>query len=447
MGDPGSNHGIDHPFGNAFDQKVPMTLHQNVLSPASAEERTSVSAGFIALYALAIFGVFLALLTPPVMTLALRVAEVAPQGKEALLSLALGLGALVSLLVNPIAGQLSDRTTSKFGMRRPWILAGLVVGSAGLYLISIGGATLIVVGWCVTQLGFNFLIPTLLAVLPDQIPERQHGLVSGILNAGFPVGIVAGVSIAQAVSPNMVAMFMLPAVIAAVLVVLFVIKLDDRRLAPSQVPPLDWKGFLLGFWISPRTAPDFCWAWLSRFLLFMGLATLLSYQVFYLLDKVGILPAAIPEIMLKSTLVSTATTVVGSVLGGWLSDRIARRKIFVLVSALIYGLGLAVIGIAPQLETFLWGIAVCGLGQGVYLAVDLALVAEVLPDKSGGAAKGIGIISLANNLPQSLAPAIAPAFLAIGAVGAARNYTALFGAAAIFAILGALAVLPIKGVK
>jgi MFS family permease len=420
----------------------------NAVHPsAAAQERPSVSAGFTTLYALAVFGTFLALLTPPVMTLALRVAEVAPDRKESVLSLALGLGALISLLVNPVAGLLSDRTTSQFGMRRPWILGGLAVGTVGLYLIASGGVAMVIVGWCVTQFGFNCLIPTLLAVLPDQIPERQHGRVSGILNAGFPVGVVAGVFTAQAVSPDMLAMFMLPGLVAAVLVVVFMLRLDDRRLSPADVAALDWRGFFGSFWISPRTAPDFCWAWLSRFLLFMGLATLMSYQVFYLLEKVGIAPAAIPEAMLKSTLVSTLTTVLASVLGGWLSDRMARRRVFVLVSALIYGLGLAIIGASAQFDVFLWGIAVCGLGQGVYLAVDLALVAEVLPDKTGGAAKGIGIISLANNLPQSLAPAIAPVFLAMGAVGASRNYTALFVVAAIFALLGALAAVPIKGVK
>ncbi len=415
----------------------------------AVDERPAVSAGFTTLYALAVFGTFLALLTPPVMTLALRVAEVAPDRKEAVLSLALGLGAFISLLVNPIAGLLSDRTTSAFGMRRPWILGGLVVGLIGLYLIASGGAVMLVVGWCVTQLGFNFLVPTLLAVLPDQVPERQHGRVSGILNAGFPVGVVAGVFAAQAVAPNMLAMFMVPGAVAAVLVVLFVWRLDDRRLSPDAVAPLDWKSFFGGFWISPREAPDFAWAWLSRFLLFMGLATLLSYQVFYLLEKLGIASTDIPQAMLKSTLVSTVTTVLGSVLGGWLSDRLARRRVFVLVSALIYGAGLAIIGASAQFDVFLWGIAVCGLGQGVYLAVDLALVAEVLPDKRGGAGKGIGIISLANNLPQSIAPAIAPMFLALGAAGAGagRNYTALFVAAAIFALLGALATLPIKGVR
>lgn len=416
-------------------------------SPAAVDEKPPVSSGFITLYALAVFGVFLTLLTPPVMTLALRVAEVAPDGKEALLSWALGLGAFVSLLVNPVAGLLSDRTTSKFGRRRPWIATGLVVGTVGLYLIATGGATQIVVGWCVTQLGFNFVIPTLLAVLPDRVPAHQQGRVSGILNAGFPLGVVAGVVIAQAVAPSMLAMFMLPALIAAVLVVLFVVTLEDRPLKASDVPSLDWLGFLRSFWISPQSAPDFCWAWLSRFLLFMGLATLMSYQVFYLIDKLGLTPSAIPETMLKSTLVSTVTTVLASLVSGWLSDKLKRRKVFVLASALVYAIGLAWIALSSHLEGFLWGIAICGLGQGIYLAVDLAMVAEVLPDKQGGAAKGIGIITLANNIPQSLAPAVAPIFLAIGASGTGHNYYALFFTAALLASLGALAVIPIKGVR
>ena len=419
----------------------------HALTGEPPRDEPDVGFGFIALYTLAVFGIFLALLTPPVLTLAMRVAEVAPTGKEALLSWALGLGALVSLIVNPIAGLLSDRTTSRWGKRRPWIVSGLAVGSLGLYLVAVGDATMIVLGWCVTQFGFNFVIPTLLAVLPDRVPARQHGRVSGLLNAGFPIGVVAGVFIAQAVAPSMVAMFMLPAVIAAVLVLVFVIVLKDPPLDPARVVPLNWRGFALGFWISPRTAPNFAWAWLSRFLLFMGLATLLSYQVYYLTDEVGLPPAAIPEAMLTSTLVSTLTTVLGSVLGGWLSDRLRQRRIFVLVAALIYSAGLALIGTADGLDTFFVGIAICGLGQGIYLAVDLALVAEVLPDKTDGAAKGIGIISLANNIPQSLAPAIAPLFLALGAHGQGGNYTALFSAAAVLALLGALAVLPMKGVR
>lgn len=413
----------------------------------TTREQPTASAVFITLYALAVFGVFVALLTPPVMTLALRVAEVAPASKEAVLSLVLGLGSIVSIVTNPVAGLLSDRTSSRYGMRRPWILGGLVIGVVGLYMIAAGGVPFIVVGWCITQLGFNFVLPAILAILPDQVPSRMHGWVSGVLNVCLQIGIVAGVFVAQAVTPNMLAMFMLPGLIAVVFVVAFTLCLNDRRLDPAQVRPLDLKGFLTSLWISPRTAPDFWWAFASRFLLFMGLATLLSYQVFYLLDQLKLTPALIPETMLKSTLVTTATTVIGSLASGWLSDRLRRRKIFVLVSALVYAVGLAVIGVAAHLDAFLVGIAICGFGQGVYLAVDLALVTEVLPDKQGGAAKDLGLFSLANNLPQTFAPAVAPLFLAIGAMGAGRNYTSLFVAAAVFAGLGAVALLPIKGVR
>jgi MFS family permease len=416
-------------------------------TPLQAEDQASTSVGFIALYALAVFGVFVALLTPPVMTLALRVAEVAPASKEAVLSLVLGLGSIVAIITNPVAGLLSDRTSSRFGMRRPWILGGLAIGMVGLYMIAAGGVPFIVAGWCVTQLGFNFVVPALLAILPDQVPSRWHGRVSGVLNVCLQVGIVAGVFTAQAVTPNTLAMFMVPGLIAVVFVIAFTVRLNDRRLDPALVRPLDLKGFLGSLWISPRAAPDFWWAFASRFLLFMGLATLLSYQVFYLLDKLQLAPSAIPATMLKSTLITTATTVVGSLGSGWLSDRMRRRKVFVLASAIVYALGLGVIGLATQLDTFLIGIAICGFGQGVYLAVDLALVTEVLPDKQGGAAKDLGLFSLANNLPQTLAPAVAPMFLAIGAMGVSKNYTSLFVAAAVFAGLGAVALLPIKGVR
>jgi len=87
---------------------------------------------------------------------------------------------------------------------------------------------------------------------------------------------------------------------------------------------------------------------------------------------------------------------------------------------------------------------VTGIGQGVYLAVDLALVTDVLPDRETDAAKDLGVFNIANALPQVIAPAIAPLFLAIGGP---NNYVALFVAAATFAVLGAIAIWPVKGTR
>jgi hypothetical protein len=88
--------------------------------------------------------------------------------------------------------------------------------------------------------------------------------------------------------------------------------------------------------------------------------------------------------------------------------------------------------------------ASAGWARGAYLAVDLALVTAVLPNQEADAAKDMGVFNLASALPQSIAPAIAPIFLAIGASSGGGNYTALFIAAALFGALGAMAILPIR---
>lgn len=406
-----------------------------------------VSLFFVGVYALAYFGVWMALLTPPIVSLALRVAEIDPANKEINLSWVLGAGAVVAMFTNPIAGLLSDRTTARMGMRRPWLIGGMALGLAGLYMIATGNLLLVIIGWCIAQLGFNSLLAAFVAILPDQVPEKQRGTVSGVLGVSLQLGIVAGVYLAGAVGSSMFMMFMLPGAIAAVLILLLVIVLEDRHISRDKVAPLNLPGFFRSFLINPREKPDFCWAFAGRFFLFIGLATLMTYQVYYLIDVLHYKAEAVPPAMLTVTLFVTVTTVIGSAASGWLSDKYQRRKPFVILAALIYGSGLFLVGHAVDFNDFLLGVSVCGLGQGTYLAVDLALVTQVLPNQEADAAKDLGIFNLASALPQSVAPAIAPIFLAIGAAPGQNNYTALFTAAATFAALGGMAVMMIRGVK
>ncbi|ETJ05655.1 MAG: Major facilitator transporter, partial [Actinomyces urogenitalis DORA_12] len=74
-------------------------------------------------------GLFSAWFGPIQVLLGLQASQVAPGHKEATLSLVTGLGALVSTLGNPVFGALSDRTTSRFGRRLPWIAGGLALGA------------------------------------------------------------------------------------------------------------------------------------------------------------------------------------------------------------------------------------------------------------------------------------------------------------------------------
>ena len=142
------------------------------------------------------------------------------------------------------------------------------------------------------------------------------------------------------------------------------------------------------------------------------------------------------------TLAQSAVIVAASFIGGRLSDRTGRRKIFVLTTSIVYGLALFVIAVASDFNGFLVGMAISGLGFGVYVAVDLALVVDVLHDKHS-AAKDLGVFNIAGALPFSLAPAIAPAILAVGG----GSYGVLHMVAGLCAIIGAAAILPVRRVR
>src|SRR5260370_36449359 len=108
-----------------------------------------VGLGFISAYAAAYFGSWIVVLTPVVVTLALRIQQINPAGKAASLSLVLGVGAIFALLANLVFGKLSDRTRSRFGMRRPWLIAGVISGTLGLLVIAFApNIPLVLVGWC-----------------------------------------------------------------------------------------------------------------------------------------------------------------------------------------------------------------------------------------------------------------------------------------------------------
>ena len=167
-----------------------------------------------------------------------------------------------------------------------------------------------------------------------------------------------------------------------------------------------------------------------------------TYQAYYLLEKLGSAEADVPRQIFLGTLVQSLGVVVAAPLGGRLSDRTGRRKIFVLTASTIYGLALFVIALAGDVNGFLVGMAIAGLGFGMYMAVDLALVADVLPDKAN-AAKDLGVLNIAGALPSSIAPAIAPVILAISS----GSYGVLYAIAGLCAIIGAFAILPVKGVR
>ncbi|WP_433829224.1 MFS transporter [Actinoplanes sp. CA-015351] len=394
--------------------------------------------------ALAQLGAYLTILTPVVVTMAIRVAQIAPDSKASALGTVLSVGAVLALIGNPFFGAMSDRTTSRFGRRRPWLIGGMLLGFAGLLIVALGGSVLaLTVGWAIAQLGVNATLSTLTVLLSDQIPSQQRGKVSGILGLMTSVAILVGSALAAALSGNAVLMFMVPAAIGVATVALLVVILKDRPAEKGHFAPYRFSEFLRTFYIHPRRHPDFAWNIVSRFLIWMGLACVTTYQSYLLIDRFGYTTDNVANGILVATLITTVGLVAGSTFGGILSDRTGMRKPFVLGAGMVIAASLVIIALSSSFSVFLVACAIFGVGEGVYLAVDLALATDVLPNPDD-AAKDMGVMNIANALPQSLVPILAAPILAIGG---GSNYSALFLSGAVVAVVGSVLVRMVRGAR
>jgi MFS family permease len=412
--------------------------------PAPPPQRAS--ARFIAIYALAYASLWLALLTPAMITLALRVRQLAGSNSARLISMILFAGAIAALVGNPIFGALSDRTRSRFGRRRPYLAGGALAGFAALALIGVASSvSMLLVGWCLAQLAYNAVLAAMVAIVPDQIPAARRGTVVGILGVCMPVGQIVGTFLVQQLAGNLTLALLVPGALGLVGVLALAVVLPDApapapmvvtRAAASDAPARTRRFDLLAH-------RDFSWAWLSRVLFVMGSVFLQAYQPFLLIDELGFDASQVPRLIFRSTLVQAAMMVVWSLIAGRLSDLTGRRKSIAMAGSVLQGLGLWLIAGAHSYTTFLFGVALTGMGHGVYEGVDLALVTEVLPDRARHAAKDLGLLNITNTLPQVVAPLAAPAILALSR----GDYTLLFLVAGAVPLMGAALLSPLKSVR
>lgn len=404
------------------------------------------SRAVVVLMALAQGGTFLALLAPVTVSLILKIQTIAPKDQvTAAISMVLSVAAFVALVVNPVVGRLSDRTTSRWGRRRPWMVAGCAVFIIGMLTVALAGSVpVVLVGWMLGQLGGNMILAPLLTTIADQVPEFQRGSVSGNVGVAQNVGILAAAYVASLFVQNMLLLFLVPAIVATITVIAFCVVLPDRQVQVHP-DPVGWKGQWRTFWVNPRKHPDFGWAWASRFMMILTSFFFISFRLLYVQDRLGLSAQAATDVIALSVLIYTIALVIVAKIGGWLSDRLERRKVFVIVAAILFAVGTYLLVHVDSVSAFYLVEAVMGAGYGLYYAVDMALVVDVLPNPDD-AAKDLGVMNIANALPQSLAPAVGGFLLYIGSA-AGQNYTALFVIAALTGLLGALTILPIKKVR
>ena len=321
--------------------------------------------GFVALYALGYVGAYVALVTPVASTLALKVADLDPEGKAASLGLISAVGALFAMVANPLAGALSDRSTSPFGRRRPFIVGGAGVGLVGLAIVGFAPSIpVVLLGWVIAQLAFNLVLAALQALLPDQIAPEKRARVSAILGISQQVSPLVGIGIATGVlaaGAGFGAVFIVPGLVGAVLLGLLVWRLDDVPLASAE--PFRLGEFLRGFRPTPGKARDFGLAWFGRFFVILGFAMYTTYQVYFIIDRLGIAEEDVTVIQLVAVLIFSIVLTISAVVSGRLSDKWGRRKIFVYLAVGIVGLGMLLLAFTATVALFYVAAVVMGLAS------------------------------------------------------------------------------------
>ncbi|MER7014682.1 MFS transporter [Saccharopolyspora sp. NPDC000359] len=392
-----------------------------------------VGARFIVLFTLATLGIWMAINTPAMVTVALRVGEVDQAGKTTSYSVVSGVGTLVAVIANPLFGRLSDRTTSRFGMRRPWMITGILGTAVGAVVVGTStGLTGVIIGWLLMQAFANAAIAGTFAVLGDQVPEEQQGLLGGLAGMTSGGSVVLGTFFVQLFPTDPLLQMGIPVAAALVFLLLFSVQLKDRRLDVAQRPRFNAREFVGSFWFNPRKAPDFAWFLLSLFLISVGIGVVSTYLVYFLQDRLHVPTGDLANAAFRANLVLMAVNTAVSFLAGYVSDRMDRRKPPFAFAAVMAALGISIMVLGGSMPWVYVGIALVGVGYGSMSGVYLSFAMATLPD-SDNTARDLGIVNIALTLPFSLVPFAAPAVLAIGG---GSNYTALFLVGGALSLLG-----------
>jgi MFS family permease len=353
------------------------------------------------------------------------------------------IGGLFSFIATPLTGALSDRSTSRLGRRRFWMLISMIFAAVAVLLLAKSPTVLVLlIGWALLQFFGNALLTLFQALIPDQVPVHQRGTVSASFGLAIPFSIMIGgmlVGMAFAQTPTTTYYVFLIAFI--VLALVFVVFMKDRVQTKEAREPFQFKRFLAGFWINPRKHPDFAWALFTRLLLFLGFYAIDSYLQYYLQDSIHysrIFPGH--PVLEGTTIVESIefmTILIFSFAAGIVSDKLGRRKPVVIGAAILVALAmLTLLAVPTWTGVEIYG-AIMGAGYGSYLAVDTALVTQVLPT-SRDRAKDLGIINLSLSIPLIVSP-----LLAAGVVSS-MGYPVLFIIAGLLALLSASFVTRIK---
>jgi MFS family permease len=387
-----------------------------------------------------------------------QVDQVVPRGSQnAAIGFAIGVGGFFSVTIPPLVGAWSDRMNTRFGRRRPIIVAGTLLTMPGLFLLMTATTyPQIVVGYVIVQFFFNGAQAAYAGIIPDVVPAQQFGKASGFLATMTQLGIAGGLGVTFLFTPKGAAAHVNPAIypVFAIVVLLTLVPTlwaaQGEGTTPVPKPvPRPFSATIKEF-VRPLHEGDFAWVIFTRLMISAGITVVLYNLVNFFRDVVLQGTEQSPEGF--TTIwegITVATAIPFGFFGGLLSDRLHKRKLFVYISGGAQAfVAIVFIVFYPTSIAFVLFLGVAyGVGYGLYYAVDWALACDTLPDKKKSA-KDMGIFHIALTLPQAVVPFIGgPLIDHLNGPHGNGGYRIVFSSALVFLILGTVFVSRIKSVR
>jgi MFS family permease len=366
------------------------------------------------------------------------------------IGVALGIGGILAMTVPPAVGAWSDRLNTRFGRRRPIMVAGTLLTFPGLVILMVANNYAeIIVGYAIIQFFFNAAGAAYAGIIPDVVPAQQVGKASGFLATMTQLGIGGGLGVTSLLGGNRTIYLIMAGVVVLTLIPT-IWAARGEGMEPIERGPRRTFSESVREFFRPLHEGDFAWVVFTRLMISSGITAVLYYLLNFFKDVVLAPGANASTFTSNWLLVVVLTALPFGFFGGLLSDRLGRRKIFVYLSGAAQAfVAIVFILFYPREIPLVFALGVAyGVGYGLYFAVDWALACDTLPDPKASA-KDMGLFHIALTMPQSIIPFIGgPIIDALNNnLGGHAGYRVVFSSAVLFLFLGTVLVSRIKSVR
>jgi MFS family permease len=360
-------------------------------------------------------------------------------------------GVIMPLLVQPTMGAISDFTITRWGRRKPYIAIGATLDLVFLWGLASGNTVAsIAVFYVLLQFSSNFAQGPFQGYMPNLVPQEQVGRASGVMGLMIVAGQLAGTFIATLGlilfkgQPAVEQMF-LPTIGLGVLEVATAIVLLLRvRDGPTGLARAGrtWRSVALSPW-SRETLHQRSFIWLvaSRLFFLAGTGAIVRFALYYLQRVFGLDDAAagtLQNVALIAIVVPTTLTVMPA---ARISDRIGRKPLIFIACAL-GAIGLSITALAPTVAIAIAGLVLVGIGAGSFLAVDWALMTDIIPKQTSG--RYMGVSNVGTAMAGPLAAVVGGTLMdLVATTNYAASPRAAYLAGAIFFVVAALLLKPV----